>query len=187
MLKWLNRRRDRDRIARALYGSSVAAARRPAFYLDHGVPDTVAGRFELLVLHLFLMLDRLREGGEPQQGGEPQHELARELSEQMFEALDDAMREMGVGDLTVPKKMHKVAGAFYGRLDAYAAALASADPLALEGALKRNVYGEAEVESARIGALATYVRSARRELARADTAGLIAGEIDFPAIGEAER
>ncbi len=181
MLKWLNRRRGRERIARALYGSSVAAARRPAFYLDHGVPDTVAGRFELLVLHLFLMLDRLREGSEPQQG------LARELSEQMFEALDDAMREMGVGDLTVPKKMHEVAGAFYGRLDAYAAALASTDPLALEGALKRNVYGEAEIEAARIGALANYVRFARRELAGADTAGLRGGEIDFPAIGETEK
>jgi cytochrome b pre-mRNA-processing protein 3 len=172
MLRWLKDQRDQSRIARALYGSSVAAARREVFFRDLGVPDTIAGRFEMLVLHLFLVLDRLRDEGEARK------ELSIRLADELFQSLDDAMREMGVGDLTVPRKMHKAAGAFYGRLEAYAAALAEEDARALEDALRRNVYGGEPVAAETVARLAAYLRRARAALA------LDNGEVRFPDLEE---
>ena len=178
MLRWLSEQRKQKRIARALYGSSVAAARREVFYRELRVPDTIGGRFELLVVHLFLVLDGLKADGP---GGQ---ELARQVTEEMFEALDDAMREMGIGDLTVPKKMHKAAGAFYGRLEAYAAAVAKDDPKPLEEALQRNVFAGEPAGESELRALAAYVRHAREALRAPGTLDAATGSIIFPDIEE---
>src|SRR6202034_1850226 len=107
------RRRLHNRNIHALYGMIVAQARSRVFYADYGVPDTVEGRFELIVLHLVLLLRRLGPG----------HRLGQRVFDAFCRDLDDNLREMGVGDMAVPKHMRRFAEAFYGRQDAYIAAL----------------------------------------------------------------
>jgi cytochrome b pre-mRNA-processing protein 3 len=166
------RRRSQAHIVATLYGAVVAQARLPAFYADFGVPDTVEGRFDLLVLHLVLLLRRLGQ----------ESELRRSLGQEVFGAfcrdLDANLREMGVGDLAVPKRMQKFAEAFYGRQAAYVEALAAAEPRAIENALTRNIFaGDASGNAVR---LADYVRAAMRGLdAQADEA-LNRGALEFP-------
>ncbi len=109
----------------------VAQARLPAFYERFGVPDTVNGRFDMVLLHLWLVLRRLRTGTEGTA-------LAQALFDHFCSDMDDNLREMGVGDLSVPKRMVKFAEAFYGRTAAYDAAL-KADGSELAQALARNV------------------------------------------------
>ena len=107
MLRWLRQRAETSRKAEELYGSVVTAARQPDFYGALGVPDTPEGRFELVALHLFLALEGLRGQGAAAEG------LARRAIETFVVDMDDCMREMGVGDLTVPKKVKRAAAAFY--------------------------------------------------------------------------
>jgi cytochrome b pre-mRNA-processing protein 3 len=155
----------------AVYGMIVAQARSPAFYRGYGVPDTVAGRFDMIVLHLVLVLRRLRQT----------QANVRPLGQQIFDLfcrdMDHNFREMGVGDLAVPKEMRRVAEAFYGRASVYEAALGEGgEEGALEAALARNVFGATEPPP---GArrLANYMREAMRRLATQDPA---AGELQFP-------
>jgi cytochrome b pre-mRNA-processing protein 3 len=150
MLQWMKQRSTIAQTARELYGSSVTQARQQWFYGVAGVPDTLEGRFEMIGLHVFLLVERL------QREGEHGTRIGQSLIETMFTALDDDMRELGVGDMTVPKKVHKAAAAFYGRCKAYSDAL-KAEPGALEIALHRNVLGAQSSQSA--DALAGYVRA----------------------------
>jgi cytochrome b pre-mRNA-processing protein 3 len=149
----------------ALYGMIVAQARSPAFYVDYQVPDTVYGRFEMIVLHLVLFLRRFA----PEAGSRPAADTgaARKLGQGLFDAfcsdLDDNLREMGVGDLTVPKEMRRFGEAFYGRQRAYGAALDAADTAELENALARNIFGVAGIDE-RAVRLARYVRTAAATL-----------------------
>jgi cytochrome b pre-mRNA-processing protein 3 len=113
MLRWLRQRAETSRKAEELYGSVVTAARQPAFYGALGVPDTPEGRFELVALHLFLALEGLRGRGAAAEG------LARRTIETFVVDMDDCMREMGVGDLTVPKRVKRAAAAFYERASIY--------------------------------------------------------------------
>jgi cytochrome b pre-mRNA-processing protein 3 len=110
--------RGRERaVAEEVYAACVMASRRPALFLTFGVPDTLQGRFEMLALHLFPLLHRLMH--DP--GDDP--ELARLISESFVNDMDAAMREMGVGDVTVPKRMKKLYASFAGRVSAYKTAL----------------------------------------------------------------
>jgi cytochrome b pre-mRNA-processing protein 3 len=151
----------------------VAQARAAAFYRNYGVPDTVNGRFEMVVLHTVMVLRHLEL--------EPQ--AVRELGQGIFDRfcadMDGSLREMGVGDLAVPDKMRKIGEAFYGRQSAYVAALEASDPGVLVGALARNVFGAPE---AILGAerLATYVRAAVDRLAGQDGHALSRGQLAFP-------
>jgi cytochrome b pre-mRNA-processing protein 3 len=138
-----------------LYGMIVAQARSPVFYRGYGVPDTVAGRLDMIVLHLVLFLQRLRDESPAAQA------LGQEVFNLFCRDIDDNFREMGMADLAVPREMRKVGEAFYGRAAAYEAAFA-ADDAALTAALARNIFGEA-TDGAR--QLATYVRAAVRQLA----------------------
>ena len=166
----------------ALYGTIVAQARAPAFYRDFGVPDTVQGRLELLILHLVLVLQRLEQGGqgsrekgEGEQRDTEWHKLGQGLFDAFCRDVDANLRELGVGDLAVPRKMQELGEAFYGRQAAYRGAL-SADEPALAQALDRNVFaGRAGAPSA---ALAAYVRAAVRGLAGQE--GFARGDIAFP-------
>lgn len=156
-----------------LYGAIVAQARSPAFYSDYGVPDTVAGRFDLIVLHLVLLIDRLgRETG-----------AGRGIGQQLFDAfcrdLDDNLREMGVGDLAVPKRMREFGEAFYGRQAAYLAAFAAADQGLLEKALRRNIFQDAE-NGRGAARLARYVCVARRQFDGQQDRTLLRGDVVFP-------
>jgi cytochrome b pre-mRNA-processing protein 3 len=121
--------------AQGLLDAVTAASRRPAFYGETRVPDTLEGRFELMTLHAALALIRLR--AEP--GAGP---LAQTFTDKLFRFFDAGLREAGVGDLTVPKRMRALASAFYGRLEAYGAALGAGDEALLSQAAGRNVLGD---------------------------------------------
>jgi cytochrome b pre-mRNA-processing protein 3 len=165
-------RTPQDDTIASLYGAIVAQARLPAFYRGYSVPDTVNGRFEMIVLHAALLLRRL-DGGDAS---------ARRLGQGVFDRfcadMDGNLREMGVGDLAVPRKMRTIGEAFYGRRRAYDAALAEADGAPLAAALARNVY-ESEA-GAGAGRLAAYAGAAAAGLAAQDIAAFHRGRIDFP-------
>jgi cytochrome b pre-mRNA-processing protein 3 len=161
----------------ALYGAIVAQARVPGFYLTFGVPDTPEGRFELLVLHLALVCRRLGRAEGAEQAS------ARALSQGVFDMfchdMDHNLREMGVGDLTVPKTMRKLGEAFYGRLEVYDRALGSAADGDLAAALARNAQGPgAPVAAAE--RLAAYVRAAAAGLEALPIGRLRNGKVSFP-------
>jgi cytochrome b pre-mRNA-processing protein 3 len=156
------------------YRRVVEQARKPIFFTDYGVPDTLDGRFELICLHAFLYLHRLK--GEPP----PAPRLCQSFFDEMFADFDRALREMGTGDLSVGKHVKRMARAFYGRIRAYEEGLAG-DESALGAALARNLFGTVS-ESARFAELvADHVRSTVRELRRQSAAELLAGRILFEA------
>jgi len=165
MILKLFRPSSRDRSIRDLYGAIVAQARLPAFYNGYGVPDTVQGRFDLIVLHLVLVLAQIGQRAGPNEGAAAA--VGQKLFDEFCRDLDDNLREMGVGDLAVPKKMRSFAEAFYGRQAAYLAALGATDPQALENALARNIF-EVDTVEARIIRLAEYTRAAAAQLEDAD-------------------
>jgi cytochrome b pre-mRNA-processing protein 3 len=116
------------------YAALTQAARAPAFYRDMGVPDTVMGRFEMLSVVMILFFRRTRQSSVSGQ------ELAQSIVDLFFQDLDHSIRELGIGDQGVPKRMKKLAGMFYGRLEAYAGAMDAADAGALAAALRRNIH-----------------------------------------------
>ena len=152
-----------------IYGMIVTQAREPMFYRDLGVPDTVNGRFDLLLLHLWLVLRRLKsvEAGTG---------LSQALFDHFCEDMDDNLRELGVGDLAVPKRMRALGEAFYGRAAAYDMALAEGRE-AFAQALCRNILNGGNIEKAR--RLAAYAEATLGELARLDDAALLAGSWKF--------
>lgn len=170
MLSWLRGRSRTGRTATKLYGSIVTAARREAFYAGYGVPDTPDGRFGLLVAHMFLVLERLRSEGEAGRG------LSRALVEAFVSDMDDSMREMGVGDLSVPRKVKKAAGALYDCTGAFREAMGQSNE-ALRHALQRTLMqGEAAPAA---GAVAAYMTRAGGHLADVSTAELLSGRVGF--------
>jgi cytochrome b pre-mRNA-processing protein 3 len=154
----------------AIYGMIVTQAREPLFYRDLGVPDTVNGRFDLLLLHLWLVLRRLKSVGSGTA-------LSQALFDHFCTDMDDNLREMGVGDQTVPKRMREFGEAFYGRTTAYDMALTEGRE-ALAQALCKNVLNGEKIEQAR--ALAAYAESAAADLAQLDETTLLAGRFAFP-------
>lgn len=159
------RRNRREALIDRLHEAIVASSRHPALYGPAGFPDSVEGRFEALTVHMLLVLRRLR--GLP----DPAAEVAQELVDSIFAHLEVSMRETGVGDMAVPKRMKKLGGAFYDRSAKYEAAFADADVASLSSELSRRL-GRAEQE---LDPLARYVLAAERELAAQDLAALLAG------------
>jgi cytochrome b pre-mRNA-processing protein 3 len=159
----------------ALYGAIVAQARLPGFYLNYGVPDTVEGRFDMIVLHLVLLFRRLAR--EP----EAERALAQGVFDRFCRDMDHNLREMGVGDLSVPKEMRRLGEAFYGRAEVYERAIGAPDRSRemLAAALARNVFAEPG-SSANALHLAAYVTEAERCLQATATAALACGALGFP-------
>lgn len=155
--------------ATALYEAVVAQARQPAFYLRCGLPDSLDGRFEMIALHSFIVLRRLRALGEAAD------EVAQIFVDTLVLDLDRSLREMGVGDLGVGKRVKRMAAGFHGRITAYDQGLASG-PEELEAALKRNVFGTTSPEPWQVSAMAAYLR---REVEAQPDAGLLAGKLSF--------
>ncbi len=169
----LRRNRRPDTIS-ALYGMIVAQARLPCFYRDYAVADTVNGRFDLIVLHLALVLNRLTEGGRL-------HSLGQGIFDRFCEDMDHNLREMGIGDLKVPKEMKRMGEAFYGRSQAYLAAVtAGEDRRVLIATLARNIYGGAPSAHNAAPRLAAYMLEAVRDLENQDMAAFAAGQLRFP-------
>jgi cytochrome b pre-mRNA-processing protein 3 len=154
----------------AIYGMIVAQAREPLFYAGLGVPDTVNGRFDMVLLHLWMVLRRLR----PVEGGAG---LSQALFDHFCGDMDDNLREMGVGDLTVPKRMQKFGEAFYGRAAAYDLALDAGDE-ALAQALCRNILDGRDIGRGRL--LAAYADAAISGLAGLEDASILNGSWKFP-------
>jgi cytochrome b pre-mRNA-processing protein 3 len=181
MIFRLFRRAPQAATIAALYGAIVAQARHPAFYLGFGVPDTPEGRFDMIVLHLALVCRRLGRAQAPDEGADraPAQVLSQGVFDMFCRDMDHNLREMGVGDLTVPKKMQKLGEAFYGRLEVYDRALAASHDDELAGALARNVVGEGTPEEAARG-LATYVRGTVQHLDAAPIAAFGDGKLTFP-------
>ncbi len=132
-----------DAIASTLYGAIVAQARNPIFYEELGVPDTVSGRFEMVVLHVVLVLERLEDKA-----------MGQRIFDLYCKDMDQSLREMGVGDLGVPKRMKKMAEAFYGRSAAYRSALSARDSHGLATAIARNVFDHADAPARLLSAYA---------------------------------
>ncbi len=158
----------------------MAASRQPVFYSEWGVPDTPLGRFEMIALHLFLFLHRLRGGDGALRS------VAQDVTDTFFTDVDHSLRELGIGDIGVPKRMKKLAQMFYGRADAYGRAVDAEDREALEAALCRNVRPEADNWPAAVD-LSVYVMSADRMLALLDQNALLAGEVRFPRAGDSDQ
>jgi cytochrome b pre-mRNA-processing protein 3 len=172
MFSFLKKSSPTQRSIEAIYGMIVAQARQPAFYAVLNVRDTVDGRFDMVLLHLWMVLRILRRGPE---GEEP----AQHLFDRFCTDMDDNLREMGVGDLTVPKRMRKFGEAFYGRSAAYDAAL-EAGHAELAVALNRNIFNEADAANA--DRLAAYVTEALAHLGQIEQAAFVRGQWQFPAV-----
>ena len=151
--------------AQAVYAAIVAATRQPHFYADLDVPDSIDGRFDLLVVHLWLVVARLKGEDDP---------LRQQLIDVFCVDMDDNIRELGAGDLGVSKKVRRMAEAFQGRYVAYDAAH---DHATMVAALQRNVY--AGKASAGVAKLADYVLNAKRRLGEQETENIIAGKFVF--------
>ena len=158
MIKNLFKPRPAERVGLDLYALAVAQARRPAFYTALGVADRIDARFELYTLHVLLLVLRLRD-----EDTERGRETAQLLFDTYVSALDHALREEGVGDISVGKKMRKLGEALYGRMTAYEPPLRAGDRDTLADALARNVYGEAGGPHAAV--LADYALASRASLA----------------------
>jgi cytochrome b pre-mRNA-processing protein 3 len=151
--------------ADAVYAAVTAAARNAVFFTNHGVPDTVEGRFEALSLHVFLVAGRLNGLGEDGKA------LAQAFIDRFFAGLDDAMRAIGIGDTSVGKKVKAYARNFYGRVEAYSEGLLSdSEPALLEAAILRNLFGGAESLAGHAPAIASYMRASAAKLAQLDLA-----------------
>ncbi|WP_315720498.1 MULTISPECIES: ubiquinol-cytochrome C chaperone family protein [unclassified Bradyrhizobium] len=151
-----------------IYGTIVAQTREPLFYRHLNVPDTVEGRFDLLILHLWLVLRRLRGVGA---------DLSQALFDRFCADMDDNLREMGVGDLTVPKRMQKFGEAFYGRTAAYDLAWSESEARLAE-ALQKNILNGEHPDSA--AELAAYAGRAAAHLATLDDNKLLGATWSFP-------
>ncbi|MHA1548719.1 MAG: ubiquinol-cytochrome C chaperone family protein [Alphaproteobacteria bacterium] len=158
-------RNDGEAIAADLYGAIVARARRRQIYAEFGVPDTVAGRFEMVLLHMTIFLERL-ETGSPQE---------RALGQRVFEIfcddMDKTLREFGVGDAVMGKRMKKMTQSYYGRSKAYRAAFLMGSDDELLHALGRNLFPDRETSLD--PQLAVLARAAR-----ADVAAVAVGEFE---------
>ncbi len=175
------KRGPQDVWARTLYEGVVAQARQPGFYRDCGVPDTVDGRFELIALHTFLVLHRLKaDPGDTDA-------LGQALFDIMFKDMDQSLRELGAGDLGVGLRVKRMAQGLYGRIAAYEAGLSGpgAEPGAeleaesgteLEAALRRNLFGTVTPEPEQLRAMARYLRRAVDALSQWEPQGESQGQ-----------
>jgi cytochrome b pre-mRNA-processing protein 3 len=159
----------REKREKRLYGAIVAAARHVRFYENMGVADTIDGRFEMIVLHLFLVLNRLK--------GEGVEDLRQNLTDEFFADMDRSLRELGVSDVAVGKKVRKIAESYFGRVTAYDKTL-SANPKILEETLSRNIYPDgASGES--IAAMADYFKNAVKQLGTIPVEKILLSELRF--------
>jgi cytochrome b pre-mRNA-processing protein 3 len=152
----------------AVYDAIVAQSRQEKFYAEWDVSDTVTGRFDMICLHMALVLHRLRA---------EQEQFSQDLFDLFFMDMDRSLREMGVGDISVPKRITKMGGVFYGLLEKLTEAFDNDDEEALAQAIRRNVAGAEKSENAL--ELADYLQKLRARLAKQSPQDIVAGNIDL--------
>lgn len=172
-LKSLFRRNEGEEAVRAAYAAIVAQARRPGFYRVAGVPDTAEGRFAMVALHGFLAMDRLGSDSEAEA-------FSQALFDMMFGDMDRNLREMGVGDLSIGKKVTGLAQYFYAMAAACREGLKEGGA-ALEDALQQYVWRGEEIDESACRSLADYMLRSEATLAGQDVATIMRGEIAFAA------
>jgi cytochrome b pre-mRNA-processing protein 3 len=166
-------RRNRYRPqAYAAYTSIVEQARTPDFFVRLDVPDTLDGRYEMIALHMFLVLNRLKAEHESTE------EFAQALFDAMFADLDRGLREMGATDIGVGKRVKEMATGFYGRIAAYDKGLDGDDETMAE-ALKRNLYGTVQPRGEAVAAVIRYMRGQAKNFARQPRAAFVDNHIKF--------
>lgn len=171
---------EEQMVANRLYNVLVAQARQPVFFTSGQVPDTIDGRFDMIALHAFLVMYRLKDKGDAAKS------LSQALFDEMFFDMDRALREMGVGDVGIGRRVRAMGKAFMGRVEVYDAALKGL-PGDLEAALGRNVYRGAEVPQTVLARMAEYMRDQAQALAAQPLEALLAGDITFsPMLNEDE-
>lgn len=159
-------------VAGALYTALVGKARDPVFYTALAVPDTINGRFDMVVIHAMLVLRRLRAEGE---GGDA---VGKAMLELLFSDMDQSLRELGVGDMGMKHHIKRMAKALFGRATVYEAGLDS-DDAALATALKENLYRHGAVSEAQLAAMADYTRRAWAHVAPQNAGAIMDGQIDL--------
>jgi cytochrome b pre-mRNA-processing protein 3 len=177
---WFRRGRH-DRAGFGLYSKAVTAARDPYLYAALGAPDTLDGRFDVIGLHVSLLIGRL------QALPEPGPSLAQAVFDAMFSDMDKNLREMGVSDLAVGKRVRAMWEALHGRAQAYEQAMASGNPAALSTAIARNVWRGAPVQAGAAEALSRVALAQAGHLSRQLLASFAAGEVSFLPAREAAR
>jgi cytochrome b pre-mRNA-processing protein 3 len=170
------KKRRLKQVAYELYTSAVGRARQPEFYTDLGVPDTLEGRFDMISLHVFLVLRRLKGEGQPMQ------ELGQAIFDAMFADMDRNFREMGFGDIGVGNRVKKLARAFYGRVAAYDEGLEGEDET-LTAALRRNVYRSADATDDQVSDLMHYFRSQAANIDKHGLEAIAGGKAGFQDYG----
>jgi cytochrome b pre-mRNA-processing protein 3 len=173
MLERIRQRKERRRQAAQLHTAIVDQSRVPTFYADMGVPDTMLGRYEMVCLHAFLVLSRLRRENQDCA------RLAQTLHDMIFDDFDVALREAGLGDMGIGHRIKKLARNLHGRISVYERGLASGDDEMAE-ILRRNMYASSEPESAEIARMIGYIRAARDEINETSTTALVGGAPSFP-------
>lgn len=173
MLNRIRERRMRKLLAVRLRDALIEQARMPAFYRDFGVPDTMLGRYEMVCLHAYLLLRRLK--GEGAQG----RALAQTVHNVIFDDFDVALREVGVGDMGIGKRIKKLARNLHGRISAYERGLAAGNA-EMDAALRRNLYASTEPEDRQVAAMIAYIRAARSDIDACDAAAIMSVEPPFP-------
>ncbi|WP_374650384.1 ubiquinol-cytochrome C chaperone family protein [Dongia sp.] len=166
-------RATRD-VAGKLFQQLVTQARARVFYEKLGVPDSVDGRFDMVALHIFLIFQRLRGKGD----------RAAILSQALYDTLihdfEASLRQLGAGDVGVGKRIRVMTEALQGRIKAYETALAGNDPIELQGALRRNLYGTTEPDIEAVRIVANYLRRAKELADRQPMDRILRGVFEFP-------
>jgi cytochrome b pre-mRNA-processing protein 3 len=163
---------SQNTVAMELYSSVVAQARQPYFYTDLAVPDTPDGRYDMIMIHAFLLLHRLKRDLPNTK------EISQALFDIMFEDMDKSLREMGAGDVGIGRRIKEMAKAFYGRIAAYDEGL-NRDDDSLDIALQRNVYRQSSVKNEQVSALGSYIRREAVNLSDQPTKALLGGRLSF--------
>ena len=171
LFSWGKKHQTRE--SEKLYSAAIAVARRPVFYRDFGVQDSVDGRFDALSLVVILVMRQLKNCGDAGK------EISQQLFDSMFADMDLSLREMGAGDIGVSKRVRIMAEAFMGRLEAYVTALDSDDPAALAAALQRNLFrGNKAIDPLTNGSV-DYVFALAKEITNLEAEFLLAGHLDL--------
>jgi cytochrome b pre-mRNA-processing protein 3 len=161
------------KIAHKLYKTIVRQARQPVFYESFGVADTFDGRFDLISLHMILLIRRMKSDIDQSR------KLSQALFDYMFDDIDLNLRELGIGDMGVLHRVKKMTKAFYGRLESYDRGLKEKDDTVLLEALERNLYRENDVTEANLKTITSYTRRQSLYLDKISIGSLMAGELEF--------
>ncbi len=173
--------RKHTKVAHKLYDSILMQSRLPVFYTDFGVKDTIDGRFDMIIMHAHILFNRLKDGLTEDQ------EIAQAVFDLMFADMDQNLREMGVGDIGVSKRIKAMAEAFYGRATAYTNSMLEQDNSTLIEALKRNLYRNSEVSDQQISKVSQYMRDQVEHLKSQELYNLTQGEVLFIPVKPKEK